>query len=377
MSGTRATRWRKAIASGPEARPPPLLRWTLLCALAEAVGMTAVVGAVVATEWLVDEPMTAAGVAVAVTLVVSGGLVEGGALGAAQAAAVRRWLPGIAFPWILVTLAVAGLGWTAGAVPTVLADGGSGEPTGAVLVLAAVAVGAAMGAFLGAAQALVLRGRVRHPWRWVGANTLAWMASMAVIFVGAAGVPPGWSAPATIGVGTVTGLTAGAVLGLVTGWFLPSLSGTAPHNRLVLGLLRSRARSLVGGSLTGLRVRGVVSRTWFEFPVMYAVDRAGRLVVLVGWSERKRWWRNVRGRTPVAVLRHGAWHRSHARLLRPDDEGFGEALAAYRRHWRRLRVPAGSLLVLIDALGDPATQRSGISEGRGVRPNVGAEQGGR
>ena len=46
-------------------------------------------------------------------------------------------------------------------------------------------MGLAMGAVLGAAQAVTLHGRVRHPWRWVPANMAAWSPTMAIIFLGA------------------------------------------------------------------------------------------------------------------------------------------------------------------------------------------------
>jgi hypothetical protein len=76
--------------------------------------------------------------------------------------------------------------------------------------------------------------------RWLGANILAWGAAMPVIFAGATSPTDNWSLPAVVLSGTVTGAGAGAVLGLVSGWFLPSLTGASPHNRVFLASGRSR-----------------------------------------------------------------------------------------------------------------------------------------
>ncbi|WP_304452991.1 hypothetical protein [Nocardiopsis sp. YSL2] len=203
------------------AAPPSVGLWVLLCAGAEAVGMTAAVGAVVVSQALVGEPAGAPGVAGVVGLVLAGGLVEGLVLGSAQALGLRRWLPGTAVPWIVATVVVAGLGWAAGSLPSVLSDTeGMTEPAVPVVVGLAASLGALMGAALGAAQALVLRRRVAHPWRWVGASALAWAGAMPVIFLGASAAPAEWPAPVLLLLGMGTGTMAGAVLGGVGGWFL-------------------------------------------------------------------------------------------------------------------------------------------------------------
>lgn len=221
--------------------PPGLTRWTLLCAGAEAVGMTAAVSAAVLIATLFGEPSGGSQITVAVALVLAGGLVEGVALGTAQGAALRRWLPGVLWPWAAVTVLIAGLGWAAGSVPAVLSgEGGETEPPVLAVAGGALVLGALMGALLGAAQALVLRGQVAHPWRWAGASALAWAAAMPVIFLGAALAPPDTPAAALILLGTATGAVAGAVLGLVSGWFLPLLD--ARPTRLGTGARRAGHR---------------------------------------------------------------------------------------------------------------------------------------
>jgi len=303
-------------------------------------------------------------VAVALSLVVAGGLVEGVALGIAQAAGLRRWLPKVVRRrWVLVTVAVAGVGWAAASAPAALSgDGGGGGPSWPLILACAAVLGAAMGTVLGAAQAAVLRGQLPHRWRWVGANAVAWAAAMPVIFLGATTPGAGWPVWTVVGLGAGTGLTAGAVLGLIGGWFLPSLAGPSPHNRVILGLLRSPAHRLLDRSLVALRIRGAATGAQFELPVMYAADRAGLLVV-PGQPETKRWWRNLRRPAPVDLLHRGRWVPAIGTLLQPGEEGRDDTLAAYRSRWPRVRLPDTQPVVRIRLWADdrrswPATTTS-------------------
>jgi hypothetical protein len=212
-----------------------LARWTALCAAAETVGMTAAAAAAKTAQAVVGEAPTGVETAVGLSIVVTGGLVEGVALGAAQAAGLRRLLPGLdRRRWVLVTVAVAGVGWAAFSAPAALGDAGAGGPSQLPLLLAgASAIGVGMGAVLGGAQALVLRGRVPRPSRWVVANAVAWAPAMTVIFFGATLPDADWSVPSVVGLGAATGAAAGTVLGLVTGRFLASLTGRAQEAVLV------------------------------------------------------------------------------------------------------------------------------------------------
>jgi hypothetical protein len=195
-----------------------VVRWALLCAAAEAAGMTA---SAVAGRGAADlDP--AGGLA----LIVAGGLVEGVALGTAQTVAFGDLLPRRSRRrYAAVTVLVAGLGWAAASAPSALADDGSaGESPPLVLVLAgAAALGAVMGGVLGWAQSLTMRGQVARPRRWVLANVVAWPPAMAVIFAGATSAPASWSLPQVALLGTATGAGAGLLLGGVLGCFVPGL----------------------------------------------------------------------------------------------------------------------------------------------------------
>jgi hypothetical protein len=203
---------------------PTLARWVLLCAVAESVGIAAAALAARSAQVWVGDIANPADVIVALCFVATGGLIEGFALGAAQATALAGVLPrGRRSGWVLVTVLVAGLGWAGGSVPGVLGDDGGAPPPTALLILGALGVGAVTGAVLGAGQAIVLAGCVAHPEMWVLANVLGWTLAMPIIFAGAAAPSEAWSALDVFLAGGVTGLVAGATLGLVTGLFLPSL----------------------------------------------------------------------------------------------------------------------------------------------------------
>ena len=253
---------------------------------------------------------------------------------------MQRLVPGLdRRRWLLATTAVAGLGWAAASAPTALSGAGDGSVPPLLFVLVgAVGLGVVMGAVLGAVQATVLRGHVLHPWRWVGASATAWAPAMAVIFLGATAPGADWSGPGVAALGAVTGLVAGTVLGLVSGWFLPTLDGPSGHNRLVLGLLESRMHWAVDESLVALRIRGTLSGRTFVLPVQSADYDRGVLVV-PGRPETKLWWRNLIEPSPVDVLLRGQWQHGDGVVLHPGDSGYYTAIAAYRQRWPRARLP--------------------------------------
>lgn len=222
-----------AVGGAEVAAPPSLTRWVGLCAAAEGIGMTAAAAAAKGSQVLVGEPSGGWQVAFVLALVVAGGLVEGLALGVAQSVGLSSWLPRRRrTAWVLVTLAVAGVGWAAASAPAVLSAGAAGdEPALPVVLAGAAGLGVVMGGVLGSVQALVLRGVVRHPWRWVPANVAAWAVAMPLVFVGATSAGAAWSFLSVVAWGTLTGVVAGAALGLVTGAFLVWLKGSPARAR--------------------------------------------------------------------------------------------------------------------------------------------------
>ncbi|WP_151082703.1 hypothetical protein [Nocardioides cynanchi] len=337
--------------------------WVVACAAAESVGMTAASAAAVVSDRLGQTDRDRLSV---LAVIVAGGLVEGTALGVAQAWLMRPVLGVRARAWSLVTIGVAGLGWAAASAPAALSadDSGTAPALGPVL-LGAAGLGVVLGAVLGLAQALTLRGWVAHPWRWVSISSAAWLPTMVVIFAGATAPSAGWQPEQTISLGVVTGLVAGAVLGFVCGALRPALDGPPPPAQALLALLGSRWGAGAGHRLLGLRVHGRRSGRVFELPVQYAVQQVGatdRLVVVPAHPEGKTWWRNLLAEAPLEVLYAGRWCRATGAVLRAGDAGQAAALAAYRRRWPRVRLPDDQLVVVLRPIDAPGWSAARVGD---------------
>ena len=117
-------------------------------------------------------------------------------------------------------------------------------------------------------------------------------------------------------------------------------------NRLVLALLGSRLRGLLGGSLIALEVTGRHTGRRYRFPVAASPSGAG-LVVLPGRPDRKQWWRNLGSEPTVRLLRDGRWQPARATVLAPADPAWAGARAAYAAAHPHVDVPADTPLVLV------------------------------
>lgn len=215
---------RAGWPSAHQAALVPLPRWVAACTLAETVGMTAAAAAAQVAAGRAPWP--------ALGIVVVGGLVEGTALGTAQGWALRPVLgPRLARHWALVTLVIAGIGWAGASAPAAFAgESGGAEPPLLAVLGAAALLGALMGAVLGFPQSRTLaRAGVDRAGRWTGASAVAWAVTMVVIFVGATSPSADWRWPVVVGVGTFTGIVAGAVLGLVSWWLMPAPTRAQGH----------------------------------------------------------------------------------------------------------------------------------------------------
>jgi hypothetical protein len=333
--------------------------WVARCALAETVGMTAAAAAARTGDRLVGTPGTATDSATLISLAVAGGVVEALALGVAMAGPLLVLAPTLPRRrWVVVTTVVAGLSWAAGMVPAALPvqDGAAATaytPALWLILAFALASGLGNGALLGAAQALVLRGHVRHPWRWCAASAAAWPLPMAVIFAGAGTAGAGWPVWQVLLLAAVTGAVAGALLGLLLGRLAPALTGTSASGRLVLRLLGNRTTAGALPGVVGLAVRGRRTGSWHTLPVMSAPD-GDDLVVLVGHADRKQWWRNVSSPTGVRLLRGGTWQDAVGRAVAPGDPSHRQASAAYLARFPRAVAGPDAVLVRISPPSPPA-----------------------
>jgi len=337
--------------AGRRATRPTLLRWSLLCAVAEGIGIATAAGAARAAAAIAGGDGRSANL-LALSVIVAGGLVEGTALGGLQATALKQWLPALSRGrYVVLTVIVAGLGWAAGSAPATLSQGSTGAdaavaPPLLLVLLGALGLGAVMGAVLGGVQAFALRGAVRHPWRWVTANTVGWPLPMAVIFLGAGTPGADWPTPAVVAVGLVAGACAGALLGLVTGAFLPALAGEPPASPPASGLTRTLRRRGLATGVVGISVRRRVTGRPRQYALQYAADDAG-LVVVPPPGDRAWWVRPGEPAMPVALLQDGAWVPALATFLRVGDAEYAAARATFRTRWPWVRLRAGQPLVRV------------------------------
>ncbi|WP_285598930.1 hypothetical protein [Kineosporia sp. NBRC 101731] len=316
-----------------ESKPwTPVRHWVLALAAAEGVGMTAAAAAARVTDSVVGAADGSGEVLFTIGLAVAGGVVEGVAVSVAMAGLLRSSFPRLPVGrWVAVTTLVAALGWAAGTVPAALSGDGSSQasPPLALILVGAAAIGVMMGAVLGGAQALVLHGVARHPFRWVSFSAMAWCPAMAVIFTGATLPDSDWADVSVIALGLGTGLIAGAVLGAVLGLCAPSLGGPSVPGRILLGLLSSPLYRIVPVRFAGLQVHGRRSGTWHRLVVMVAAGAEHDLIIGVGHPEQKQWWRNLIMPGRVRFTERGCWVDADASLLRPNDQGYEDAWAAY------------------------------------------------
>ena len=92
-------------------------------------------------------------------------------------------------------------------------------------------------------------------------------------------------------------------------------------NPLIRSVLRSPAHGLFSRNLALITVTGRRSGRSFTIPVGYR-EKGDRVTIEVGWPERKRWWRNLRGEgAPVQLVLHGKRRAGHATARGDEQSG--------------------------------------------------------
>jgi len=202
----------------------PFLRWVMLCAAAELLGIAAAAAWYGVANIALGEPEAIPLRVVAWFVMALAAVPEGLILGGLQTIGLRMFVPDVsARRWIGATILVGFLGWGIGTfipmfVVTEAPAGGSdprAELRGAVLF--AAVFGLLIGAVFGVAQAWGLpRGGGRRL-AWVIANAVGWALALPMIY-GAAQIATGFSGwGARIAVWAAGGAAAGIVIGMVTG----------------------------------------------------------------------------------------------------------------------------------------------------------------
>ena len=94
----------------------------------------------------------------------------------------------------------------------------------------------------------------------------------------------------------------------------PDLRMMRFFNPVIRALLRSPLHSLLSGQILLLTYTGRRSGRQYTLPVGYVRD-GDALLVVSQHSELKRWWRNLRGEVPVAVLLRGELVNARADVI--------------------------------------------------------------
>jgi hypothetical protein len=354
-----------ANGAGDEARhlvPPLLRRWVLAFVGGEIVGfgLAAPVSAIgIMAVDAVHGPVRALAV---IAAGVAAGIVEGGVVGWAQWRVLREPLPAVGRrAWIGATAATAALAWTVGMSLGTLAAPES-EPPFAIVAVGAAAFGAVVGALLGAGQALVLREHVRHPERWVLANSLGWTIGMVVAFGGGGLVGEGVPVAAIVVVAALTGAVMALAPAVATGQALlaydgqSGATGSAPPleaaelerrvarmnrlNRLANPVMRSMLGSpfhrLLSGRLMLVTLTSPKSGRTVTFPVGYVCE--GDVLAVISYRTRT-WWHAVEGGHPVTLTLRGRSVPATGVVV-TDEAAVAEALPRLARLLGRRRLSA-------------------------------------
>jgi deazaflavin-dependent oxidoreductase (nitroreductase family) len=91
-------------------------------------------------------------------------------------------------------------------------------------------------------------------------------------------------------------------------------------NVIVRALLRSPLHRLVSSGLALITVTGRRTGRAYTFPVGYTQD-GDRVTIVVGWPERKVWWRNLRDGGRVSLRLRGVERTGHAQAYGNEREG--------------------------------------------------------
>jgi deazaflavin-dependent oxidoreductase (nitroreductase family) len=120
-------------------------------------------------------------------------------------------------------------------------------------------------------------------------------------------------------------------------------------NTFVRAVLRSPAHRLLGDSLVLVTYTGRRSGSTFTIPVMYAED-GGDLLVYVGHSLEKVWWRNLRKAANVRVRVRGRELAGTGAAIPGTPEIESVYLERFPRAVKSLEVDESPIFVRISGL---------------------------
>lgn len=177
----------------------------------------------------------------AVVVVIGSTLLEGSAVGIAQALVLRQWLPKLSLrQWWLATMLGAFVAWCFGMAPSTMMTMNAETTTAApppaisdtIIYLLALLMGLVLGPVLALPQWWVLRRHVARAWLWLPANAVAWSLGMLAIFVVIGLLPAATITVTTVLIILMGLLIAGAIVGAVHGvvliWLLTQHPAVRP-----------------------------------------------------------------------------------------------------------------------------------------------------
>jgi len=193
-----------------------LSAWVPRVAAAEFAGF-GIPAAAGTLAWLAD-----LGPALFLLMMVCAGIGEGALLGAGQAAALRRIVPGVdGRRWVVATALAAGFAWCLGMLPGTLGD--YGAPVW-VSIAAWVAGAPLMLASIPLPQALLLARVIPSArWRWAWITAGAWAAALPATFLPGPFVDEATPAGVLFAAFAAAGAVMAMAMALVTGWGLRAM----------------------------------------------------------------------------------------------------------------------------------------------------------
>jgi hypothetical protein len=209
-----------------------LVKWTVLCALGELLGIGIAGGIAFLVNSKIGEPQTLGTKLFVLVTMLFAGAIEGFLLGTFQWQALKDKFNQIPRKeWVLYTVLVAVLGWFLGMLPSLfITNTASSTETENVdsenpliFALLSIVSGLLLGAVFGIFQWLVLRKYVEKAHQWITANALGWGLGLGWIYLFASMPGKNTSMIGNITFGVIGGLLAGLSVGVVTGLFLLKL----------------------------------------------------------------------------------------------------------------------------------------------------------
>jgi len=104
---------------------------------------------------------------------------------------------------------------------------------------------------------------------------------------------------------------------------------TNPFVRLVLN---SPLHSMLSGRLILITYTGKISGKKHTLPVQYA-ESNNELIVVAGYHQHKKWWRNLSQSTTVNVRYRGEWFEASAKAFDGDVEAIVPAFPCYLKRF--------------------------------------------